>query len=169
MNMFTPTDYAMMSRAILIADHGRAIATPNPFVGCVIVKGGRIIGEGFTRAGGRPHAEADALANCSESPEGATVYVTLEPCATHATSRGPACADLLVAAKVARVVSALHDPFEGVNGQGHARLREAGIALDTGLMAAEVKKQLKAFLARITTGRPYLTLKSPPALMERQR
>lgn len=157
--MFTPTDYAMMSRAIQIAEQGRAIATPNPFVGCVIVKHDRIIGEGFTRAGGRPHAEADALAHCTESPEGATVYSTLEPCAVHATSRGPACSDLLIQAKVARVVSALHDPFHGVDGKGHARLREAGIALDIGLMEIEVKKQLKAFLARVSRGRPYVTLK----------
>jgi len=157
--MFTSADYAMMSRAIQIAERGRATATPNPFVGCVIVKHGRIIGEGFTRAGGRPHAEADALANCTESPEGATVYATLEPCATHSTSRGPACSDLLVEAKVVRVVSALHDPFEGVDGKGHARLHEAGIALEIGLMEVEVKKQLKAFLARVTRGRPYVTLK----------
>jgi diaminohydroxyphosphoribosylaminopyrimidine deaminase / 5-amino-6-(5-phosphoribosylamino)uracil reductase len=157
--MFTPTDHAMMSRAMQIAERGRAVATPNPFVGCVIVKHGRIIGEGYTRAGGRPHAEADALANCTESAEGATVYSTLEPCAIHASSRGPACSDLLVEAKVARVVSALHDPFEGVDGKGHARLRTAGIALEIGLMEAEVKKQLKAFLARVTRNRPYVTLK----------
>jgi diaminohydroxyphosphoribosylaminopyrimidine deaminase / 5-amino-6-(5-phosphoribosylamino)uracil reductase len=156
---FSATDAAMMARAIAIAEQGRAIATPNPFVGCVIVKDSRVIGEGYTRAGGRPHAEADALANCTESPEGATVYTTLEPCSTHATSRGPACSDLLVDAKVARVVSALHDPFEGVDGKGHARLHEAGIALDIGLMEADVKKQLKAFLARVTRGRPYVTLK----------
>jgi diaminohydroxyphosphoribosylaminopyrimidine deaminase / 5-amino-6-(5-phosphoribosylamino)uracil reductase len=156
---FSATDAAMMARAIAIAEQGRAIATPNPFVGCIIVKHGRIIGEGFTRAGGRPHAEADALANCTESPEGATVYTTLEPCAAHATSRGPACSDSLVEAKVARVVSALHDPFEGVDGKGHARLHEAGIALDVGLMEVEVRKQLKAFLARVTCGRPYVTLK----------
>ena len=158
-NMFTASDAAMMSRAIQIAERGRAIATPNPFVGCVIVKHGRIIGEGFTRAGGRPHAEADALASCTESPESATVYSTLEPCATHATSRGPACSDLLIAAKIKRVVSALHDPFEGVDGKGHANLQAAGIALEIGLMEAEVKSQLKAFLKRVTAGRPYVRLK----------
>ncbi|MEI6738406.1 MAG: bifunctional diaminohydroxyphosphoribosylaminopyrimidine deaminase/5-amino-6-(5-phosphoribosylamino)uracil reductase RibD, partial [Pseudomonadota bacterium] len=157
--MFSATDYAMMARAIFLAEQGRAIATPNPFVGCVIAKDGRIIGEGFTRAGGRPHAEADALANCTGSPEGATVYVTLEPCALHATSRGPACSDLLVDARVARVVSALHDPYAGVDGKGHLHLQEAGIQLDTGLMEAEVRKQLKAFLARASRGRPYVTMK----------
>ncbi len=162
--MFNATDYAMMARAIAVAERGRAIATPNPFVGCVIVKNGRVIAEGFTRAGGRPHAEADALANCVESPEGATVYCTLEPCALHARSRGPACSDLLVAAKVRRVVSALHDPFEGVDGRGHANLAAAGIALDIGLMEAEVRQQLKAFFRRITGGRPYVTLKVAASL-----
>lgn len=149
----------MMARAIRVAEQGRAVATPNPFVGCVIVKNGRIIGEGYTRAGGRPHAEADALANCVESPEGATVYSTLEPCALHANSRGPACSDLLIQAKVARVVSALHDPFEGVDGKGHDNLEKAGIRLSIGLMEREVKQQLKAFLQRVTLGRPYVTMK----------
>ena len=162
--MFSATDYAMMARAISVAERGRAVATPNPFVGCVIVKRGRVIGEGFTRAGGRPHAEADALANCVESPEGATVYSTLEPCALHATSRGPACSDLLIAAKVSRVVSALHDPFEGVDGHGHAILDAAGVTLDIGLMEAEVRQQLKAFLRRVTSGRPYVTLKVAASL-----
>ncbi len=163
-SFFSSLDAAMMARAIQLAERGRAVTTPNPFVGCVIVKNGRIIGEGYTRAGGRPHAEADALANCTESPEGATVYCTLEPCAHHATSRGPACSELLVEAKVARVVSALHDPFEGVDGKGHARLREASITLDIGLMEVEVRKQLKAFLARVTRGRPYVTLKIAASL-----
>lgn len=149
----------MMARAIQLAEQGRGIATPNPHVGCVIVKQGRIIGEGFTQAGGRPHAEAMALNACTESPEGATIYSTLEPCAPHAKSRGPACSDLLIAAKVARVVSALHDPFEGVDGQGHERLRDANIQLDVGLMEAQVREQLKAFLARVSRNRPWVTLK----------
>jgi diaminohydroxyphosphoribosylaminopyrimidine deaminase / 5-amino-6-(5-phosphoribosylamino)uracil reductase len=161
---FSATDHAMMSRAIRVAEQGRAIATPNPFVGCVIVKNGKIISEGFTRAGGRPHAEADALANCTESPEGATVYVTLEPCAAHAHARGSACSDLLIQAKVARVVSALHDPFDGVDGRGHANLVAAGIAVETGLMEGEVKAQLKAFLSRVTRARPYVTMKVAASL-----
>ena len=132
--MFTAFDHAMMARALALAERGRCIATPNPFVGCVIVRHGRILGEGFTQKGGRPHAEAMALDACSGSPEGATVYSTLEPCVLHAKSRGPACSDLLVAAKVARVVSALHDPFDGVDGAGHDRLRAAGIQVDIGLM-----------------------------------
>lgn len=163
-SQFSAVDYAMMARAISVAERGRAVATPNPFVGCVIVKNSRVIGEGFTRAGGRPHAEADALANCVESPEGATVYCTLEPCALHAVSRGPACSDLLIAAKVSRVVSALHDPFEGVDGKGHANLEAAGIALEIGLMEAQVRQQLRAFLRRVTSGRPYVTLKVAASL-----
>jgi diaminohydroxyphosphoribosylaminopyrimidine deaminase / 5-amino-6-(5-phosphoribosylamino)uracil reductase len=157
--MFNAQDHAMMARAIQLAEQGRGIATPNPHVGCVIVKHGRIIGEGFTQAGGRPHAEAMALDACTESSEGATIYSTLEPCAPHAKSRGPACSDLLIAAKVARVVSALHDPFEGVDGQGHERLRNANIQLDVGLMGAQVREQLKAFLARVSRKRPWVTLK----------
>ena len=162
--MFSALDHAMMARAIRLADQGRCIATPNPFVGCVIVKQGQIIGEGFTQKGGRPHAEAMALANCLVSPAGATVYSTLEPCFLHPKSRGPACADTLVAAKVARVVSAVHDPFEGVNGSGHARLRQAGIAVDIGLMDGIVREQLKAFLARVTRHRPWVTLKIATSL-----
>ncbi|MFN5190310.1 MAG: bifunctional diaminohydroxyphosphoribosylaminopyrimidine deaminase/5-amino-6-(5-phosphoribosylamino)uracil reductase RibD [Burkholderiales bacterium] len=164
MTRFTALDSAMMARAIQLAEKGRAVTTPNPFVGCVIVKHGRIIGEGFTRAGGRPHAEADALENCQESAEGSTVYSTLEPCALHANSRGPACSDLLIAARVARVVSALHDPFDGVDGKGHDNLVRAGITLDTGLMSAEVERQLKAFLQRVRSGRPYLTMKVAASL-----
>ncbi len=157
--MFDAQDHAMMARAIQLGEQGRGIATPNPHVGCVIVKQGRIIGEGFTQAGGRPHAEAMALDQCTESAEGATIYSTLEPCAPHAKSRGPACSDLLITAKVARVVSALHDPFEGVDGQGHERLRQANIQLDVGLMEAQVSEQLKAFLARVSRKRPWVTLK----------
>jgi diaminohydroxyphosphoribosylaminopyrimidine deaminase / 5-amino-6-(5-phosphoribosylamino)uracil reductase len=159
MNMFSAFDHAMMARALQLAERGRGIATPNPHVGCVIVKDGRIIGEGFTQSGGRPHAEAVALDACTQSPTGATAYSTLEPCALHATSRGPACADLLIAAKVARVVSALHDPFHGVDGKGHAQLQRAGITLDIGLMQAQAQVQLKAFLTRVTRGRPWVTLK----------
>ena len=162
MTVFSAFDYAMMARALRNAERGRCIATPNPFVGCVIVKRGRIIGEGFTQKGGRPHAEAMALDACGQSmqgPEGATVYCTLEPCVRHARSRGPACSDLLIAAKVARVVSALHDPFDGVDGAGHDRLRATGIRVDIGLMEAEAARGLKAFLARVSRGRPWVTLK----------
>lgn len=162
--MFSANDYAMMAQAIRLAERGRCITTPNPFVGCVIAKQGRIIGEGFTQKGGRPHAEAMALANCSASPEGATVYSTLEPCCLHPKSRGPACSDLLINAKVARVVSAVHDPFEGVDGYGHSLLRHAGIVVDIGLMENVVREQLKGFLARVTRRRPWVTLKVATSL-----
>ncbi len=162
--MFDAIDHAMMARAIHLAELGRCIATPNPFVGCVIVKQGRIIGEGFTQKGGRPHAEAIALENCVTAPQGATVYSTLEPCCLHPKSRGPACSDLLVSAKVARVVSAVHDPFEGVDGGGHSRLYDAGIKVETGLMEAVVRQQLRAFLARVMRRRPWLTLKVATSL-----
>jgi diaminohydroxyphosphoribosylaminopyrimidine deaminase/5-amino-6-(5-phosphoribosylamino)uracil reductase len=161
---FDATDHAMMARALRVSERGLGIATPNPHVGCVIVKGGRVIGEGFTQRGGRPHAEAEALAACTESPEGATAYVTLEPCAPHATSRGPACADLLVQAKVARVVSALHDPFHGVNGAGHERLERAGIKVEMGLMEQEARRMQRAFLSRIERGRPWVTMKVAASL-----
>ena len=157
--MFTAFDHAMMARAFRLAELGRCITTPNPFVGCVIAKHGRIIGEGFTQRGGRPHAEAVALESCTVSAEGATVYSTLEPCCLHPNSRGPACSDLIKAAKVARVVSALHDPFDGVDGAGHTRLRDAGIVVDIGLMESTAREQLRAFLTRVTRRRPWVTLK----------
>ena len=161
---FSATDHAMMAAALRIAEFGLGIASPNPHVGCVIVKQGRIIGSGFTQAGGRPHAEAVALDACTESPEGATVYSTLEPCSSHPKSRGPACSALLIAAKVARVVSALHDPFHGVDGAGHNNLREAGINVEIGLMEAQAAHQLKGFLKRVTAQRPWVTLKVAASL-----
>jgi diaminohydroxyphosphoribosylaminopyrimidine deaminase/5-amino-6-(5-phosphoribosylamino)uracil reductase len=162
--MFSAFDHAMMARAIRLAEQGRRLTTPNPFVGCVIVKHGRIIGEGFTQKGGRPHAEAMALKSCAGAAEGATVYSTLEPCCLHPNSRGPACSDLLVDAKVARVVSAVHDPFEGVDGGGHSNLLDAGIKVDIGLMESAVRDQLRAFLARVSRRRPWLTLKVAASL-----
>ena len=162
--MFSAFDHAMMARAIRLAEHGRRLTTPNPFVGCVIVKHGRIIGEGFTQKGGRPHAEAMALESCAGATEGATVYSTLEPCCLHPDSRGPACSDLLVDAKVSRVVSAVHDLFEGVDGGGHSNLRDAGIKVDIGLMEGAVRQQLRAFLARVGRRRPWLTLKVASSL-----
>ncbi len=160
--VFSATDYVMMAAALRIAEQGRGSASPNPHVGCVIVKQGRIIGSGYTQSGGRPHAEAVALAACAAngvSASGATAYVTLEPCSLHPQSRGPACADLLIAAKVARVVSALRDPFDGVDGAGHHNLRSSGIKVETGLMALQAAEQLEAFLKRVTQHKPWVTLK----------
>ena len=148
---FSATDYAMMARALQVAEGGRYVAKPNPHVGCVITKHGKIIGEGFTQAGGRPHAEAVALASARAAGHdcaGATVYTTLEPCVQHATSRGDACSNLLVEARISRVCSALHDPFCGVDGRGHQHLKAAGISVECGLLADHAAVQLQAFLSR---------------------
>jgi diaminohydroxyphosphoribosylaminopyrimidine deaminase / 5-amino-6-(5-phosphoribosylamino)uracil reductase len=164
---FTATDHAMMARALQIAEGGRYVAKPNPHVGCVITKHGKIIGEGFTQAGGRPHAEAVALAQARAAGHdctGATVYTTLEPCARHATSRGDACSDLLVEARISRVCSALHDPFHGVDGRGHHNLDSAGVLVECGLMANEAASQLQAFLSRASRNRPWVRLKVAASL-----
>src|SRR5213076_2861330 len=129
----------------------------NPAVGCVIVREGRVIARGRTQDGGRPHAEADALAQAGGAAKGATVYVTLEPCSHH--GKTPPCADALVAAGVARVVSALEDPDPRVKGQGHARLRDAGIAVEVGEGAAQAAAINAGFLLRVKEGRPLFHLK----------
>lgn len=130
---------------------------PNPAVGCVIVKNGVIIGRGVTQDGGRPHAEVCALAQAGAAAKGATVYVTLEPCAHHGQT--PPCAQALIDAQVARVVVALGDPDPRVDGGGLAMLRAAGIAVDTGVRADEAAQDHAGFLSRIQRGRPFVTLK----------
>ena len=160
--MFTAEDHAFMARAIALTANGRDTATPNPNVGCVLVKDGRIIGEGWHEKAGELHAEARALDSCTESPEGATAYVTLEPCA-HQGRTGP-CTERLVAAKLARVVAAIEDPFPQVSGRGFARLREAGIAVEHGLMAAEAQDAHRGFLHRMRHGRPWIRVKAAASL-----
>lgn len=152
----------MMRAALALARRSLGRTWPNPSVGCVIVRDGRIIGAGRTRDGGRPHAEADALASAIEPVAGATAYVTLEPCAHH--GRAPPCADALVAAGVARVVSAIEDPDPRVKGQGHARLRAAGIVVEIGDGAVEAADINAGFLRRISDGRPLLHLKLATSL-----
>ena len=147
-----------MVSAIALGERGRGRTAPNPNVGCVIVKDDVVVGRGWTQPGGRPHAEAMALEQAGASAAGADVYVTLEPCA-HRDGRGPACADLLVAARPARVVVAVGDPDSRTNGAGIASLREAGIAVETGLESAAAERSLAGFLTRIRLGRPYVTLK----------
>jgi diaminohydroxyphosphoribosylaminopyrimidine deaminase/5-amino-6-(5-phosphoribosylamino)uracil reductase len=159
---FRAEDHAFMARALALTAKGRDTATPNPNVGCVIVKGGRILGEGWHERAGEPHAEAKALAACAASTEGATAYVTLEPCSHQ--GRTPPCAQALVAAKVARVVYAVEDPNPQVKGQGAARLRAAGIAVESGLMAAEAEEVHRGFLARMRRGRPWLRIKAAASL-----
>jgi diaminohydroxyphosphoribosylaminopyrimidine deaminase/5-amino-6-(5-phosphoribosylamino)uracil reductase len=150
-------DRRFMALALGLAARGLGNVWPNPAVGCVIVRDGRIVGRGWTQPGGRPHAESVALAQAGAHARGATAYVTLEPCAHH--GKTPPCTDALIAAGVARVVTALTDPDPRVAGGGHDRLRAAGIALTEGIMAAEAGQVNAGFLSRVTRGRPYLTLK----------
>ncbi len=151
-----------MARALALAERGRETATPNPNVGCVIARGGRILGEGWHARAGEPHAEAMALAACREGAEGATAYLTLEPCSHH--GRTPPCADALVAARVGRVVVALEDPNPLVKGRGLERLRSAGIRVETGLLASQAREVHLGFLSRMERGRPWLRLKCAASL-----
>lgn len=151
-----------MARALALAARGRDTATPNPNVGCVIARGGRLLGEGWHARAGEPHAEAIALAACADSPAGATAYVSLEPCSHH--GRTPPCADALVEARLSRVVAAIEDPDPRVGGQGLARLRAAGLRVETGLLAEQAREAHRGFLARVSRGRPWLRLKSAASL-----
>lgn len=152
-----------MAGALALSERGRGRTAPNPNVGCVIVRDGIVVGRGWTQPGGRPHAEAMALAQAGERALGATCYVTLEPCA-HASPRGPACADLLSAARVARVVAAIGDPDPRTNGQGFARLRDAGIDVVEGIAADAARDAMAGFLTRRAQGRPFVTLKLATSL-----
>ena len=148
-----------MAEAIALGDAMRGRTAPNPNVGCVIVSAaGEIIGRGATQAGGRPHAEAVALAEAGDAARGTTIYVSLEPCA-HQSERGPACAELIAAAAPAKVVIALEDPDARTAGKGVERLRAAGIAVDVGPGAAEARESLSGYLSRLRLGRPRITLK----------
>ena len=147
-----------MGAALTLAERTRGRTAPNPNVGCVIVQDGRVVGRGWTRAGGRPHAEAAALAQAGDAARGATAYVTLEPCA-HVSARGPACSDLLVASGVARVVIGLADPDPRTDGRGIARLRAAGIAVTCDVRAEDAARSMAGFLTRRSLGRPFVTLK----------
>ncbi len=151
------SDARFMSLALSLGRRGQGRCWPNPAVGCVIVAGGRIVGRGWTQPGGRPHAEPQALAEAGEAARGATVYVTLEPCAHHGQT--PPCAEALVAAGVARVVVAIADSDPRVDGMGLEILRDAGITVDLGVCAAQAQADHAGFLTRTTLGRPMLTLK----------
>ncbi|MEE4279981.1 MAG: bifunctional diaminohydroxyphosphoribosylaminopyrimidine deaminase/5-amino-6-(5-phosphoribosylamino)uracil reductase RibD [Halieaceae bacterium] len=155
-------DKRWMARALELADEGRFWARPNPHVGCVLVRDGQLVAEGFTQPAGEAHAEAVALAIAGERARGATAYVTLEPCSHH--GRTPPCADALIVAGVARVVVAVEDPHPRVCGQGLARLRDAGVQVDMGLMADAVEDQLGGFLARQRRGRGRLRIKMAASL-----
>ena len=150
-------DRRFMELALTLGRRGLGRTWPNPAVGAVVVKDGVIVGRGWTQAGGRPHAEPVALAQAGEQARGATLYVTLEPC-SH-VGKSPPCADAVIAAGIARVVSAMQDPNPEVAGQGHARLRAAGIAVDIGLGAAEAAHDHAGHIARIRDRRPHVILK----------
>ena len=153
------SDDEWMTEAVALGERARGRTAPNPNVGCLIVgAAGAVIGRGATESGGRPHAEAVALAEAGEAARGATVYVTLEPCAP-ASDRGPACADLLAEARPARVVIALGDPDPRTDGRGAERLRRAGIEVETGPGAEAAERSMAGFLSRVRLGRPYITLK----------
>ncbi|TGX53711.1 bifunctional diaminohydroxyphosphoribosylaminopyrimidine deaminase/5-amino-6-(5-phosphoribosylamino)uracil reductase RibD [Sphingomonas gei] len=157
------TDARWMGAALGLSERSRGRTAPNPNVGCVLVRDGRVVGRGWTQPGGRPHAEAMALAQAGEKSRGATCYVTLEPCA-HLSPRGPACADLLATAGVGRVVIALGDPDPRTNGAGAARLREAGIDVVEGIAEAPARAAMAGFFARQARRRPFVTLKLATSL-----
>ena len=153
-----PADEVFMDRALDLASQGIALASPNPLVGAVIVRDGRVVGEGFHTYGGVRHAEIVALATARESARGATLYINLEPCC-HTGRTGP-CTNALIAAGVARVVAAMADPNPAVAGRGFRQLRAAGIEVSTGLREAEAKQTNEAFARWIISRKPLVTLKS---------
>ncbi len=150
-------DRRFMQLALTLGRRGQGRTWPNPAVGAVVVKDGVIVGRGWTQAGGRPHAEPVALAHAGEAARGATLYVTLEPC-SH-VGKSPPCTDAVIAAGIKRVVSAIDDPNPEVAGQGHARLRAAGIAVEIGLGAAEAAHDHAGHFRRVRDGRPHVILK----------
>lgn len=152
------TDDDWMGAAIALGESVRGTTAPNPNVGCVLVRDGALVAEGATQPGGRPHAEAVALAAAAGAARGATAYVTLEPCA-HDSARGPACAALLIEAGVAQVIAAIGDPDPRTNGLGFALLLNAGVEVSVGERDTEAARSLAGFLSRQRLGRPYVTLK----------
>lgn len=155
-------DEMYMARALKLAARGRFTTHPNPNVGCVIVKDGEIVGEGFHYRAGEPHAEVHALRMAGEKAKGATAYVTLEPCSHH--GRTPPCCEALIAAGVSRVVAAMQDPNPQVAGRGLYRLQQEGIDVSHGLMMNEAEALNKGFLKRMRTGFPYIQLKMGASL-----
>lgn len=147
-----------MAEAVRLGEAARGSTAPNPNVGCVVVTGDCIVGRGATGPGGRPHAEAVALAEAGEKTRGATLYTTLEPCA-HVSTRGPTCAALIPDAGIARVVIAIEDPDPRTHGDGIARLEAARIPVTLGIEAEAARASLGGYLSRLALGRPRVTLK----------
>jgi diaminohydroxyphosphoribosylaminopyrimidine deaminase / 5-amino-6-(5-phosphoribosylamino)uracil reductase len=154
---FSALDHLFMAEALREAALGLYTTQPNPRVGCVIARGETIVGRGWHRRAGEPHAEAHALREAGERAAGATAYVTLEPCAHH--GRTPPCVDALIAARVARVVIAAGDPFPQVDGRGAEALRAVGIVVDDGLMRDAARELNRGFFSRIERGRPWVRVK----------
>ena len=155
--MFTAADREFMRQALALAERGLYTTTPNPRVGCVVVKDGALVASGWHEKAGMPHAEALALKAAGERARGATLYVNLEPCSHH--GRTPPCADAIVAAGIGRVVAAMQDPNPKVAGAGFAKLRAAGIEVESGLMEEEASELNIGFVARMTRGRPWVRMK----------
>jgi len=160
--MFSAADHEFMARALQLARKGLFTTTPNPRVGCVVVKDRMIVGEGWHARAGEAHAESHALIAAAGAARGATAYITLEPCSHH--GRTPPCADALIAAGVTRVVAAMRDPNPQVGGNGLEKLRAAGIACEDGLMEAEARELNLGFVSRMTRGRPWVRLKVAASL-----
>ncbi len=155
--LMSSVDYRCMARALTLARRGLYSADPNPRVGCVLLQNGDIVGEGWHERAGEAHAEVIALAAAGQRAQGATVYVTLEPCCHY--GRTPPCTEALLQAGVARVVAAMRDPNPQVAGQGLAILREAGVVVDCGLLEAEARALNPGFIQRMTASRPWLRIK----------
>jgi diaminohydroxyphosphoribosylaminopyrimidine deaminase/5-amino-6-(5-phosphoribosylamino)uracil reductase len=155
--MIDPTDYEFMARALVLAERGLYTTDPNPRVGCVLVRDGRVVGEGWHQYAGEDHAEVRALAAAGTAAQGATAYVTLEPCCHH--GRTPPCTDALLAAGVTRVVAAMEDPNPRVAGNGLAQLRAAGLAVDCGVLEAEAQALNPGFRLRMVESRPFVRCK----------
>ena len=159
---FSAVDHSMMARALQLAERGLWTTTPNPRVGCVLVRDGWVVGEGWHEKAGEPHAEVHALRNAGPRARGATAYVTLEPCSHH--GRTPPCAEALIGAGVSRVVVAMKDPNPLVSGKGLALLAAAGVATSCGLLETEACELNIGFVSRMTRGRPWLRLKTAASL-----
>ncbi len=155
-------DHKYMSHAIQLAQKGRYISSPNPYIGCVLVKDDTIIGEGFTQAAGQAHAEIHALQNATKSVENATAYVTLEPC-SH-TGKTPPCADALINAGINRVVISMLDPNPQVSGRGVKKLLDANIDVSVGLLEEQARALNKGFFKRMEHGKPFVRLKMAMSL-----
>jgi len=159
---FSADDFEFMARALRLAERGLYTTTPNPRVGCVLVKDGCVIGEGWHERAGEAHAEIAALRAAGAAAAGATAYVSLEPCSHH--GRTPPCTDALIAAKVGRVVAAMQDPNPRVSSSGLKKLRDAGIDAETGLMEEQARELNIGFVSRMMRGRPWMRVKIAASL-----